>query len=153
MGVTRAPAWLGESDAEQLASKLAGDKFKGTSSPDSERVQQIQKAKLLMREGKEDEANAILDGMEDAEQLTPAQRKNLIKGTEHSYLENAVTHLDAKEAMRVFRVAKPSERAVIADSVQRKIEKAHLPEEDRDALQAEFDKLMPQERDIDTTLR
>jgi hypothetical protein len=153
VGVTRAPAWLGESDAEQLAGKLAGDKFKGTESPDSARVQAIQQAKLLRRQGKEDEANAILDGMEDAGTLTSVQRRNLERGTDRIYLENAVTHLDAKEAMRVFKVAKPKEREAIGDAVQRKIDKAHIPEADRDALQAEFDRLMPQERDIDTTLR
>ncbi len=152
VGVVRAPAWAGESSAEQLAAKLAGDKFKGASSPDTARIQQIQQAKLLFRQGKEDEANAILDGMEDAEQLTPAQRKNIEKGTEHSFLENAVTHLDAKEAMRVFKQATPEERESIGDMVQTKIDKAHLPEEDRDALQAQFDRLTAS-RDINTTLR
>jgi len=153
VGVTRAPAWVGETDAEQLAGKLAGDKFKGQDTPDAARVQQLQQAKQLLRAGKDDEANAILDGMEDAQQLTPAQRKNLVRGTDRTYLENAVTHLDAKEAMRVFKVASPKEREAIADNVQQKIDKAHLPEEDRDALQKEFDKLMPEERDINTTLR
>jgi hypothetical protein len=37
--------------------------------------------------------------------------------------------------------------------VQSKIDKAHLPEADRDALQAQFDKLMPQERDINHSER
>ena len=84
VGITRAPAWMGESDAERLAAKLAGDKFKSAQSPDSARVQQIQQAKLLMRQGKDDEANAILDGMEDAGQLTGVQRKNMERGTEHT---------------------------------------------------------------------
>ena len=153
VGVTRAPAWFGESKAEQLAGKLAGDKFKGTESPDSARVQQIQQAKLLFREGKDTEANAILDGMEDAEQLTPIQRKNIERGTDRTYLENAVSHLDAKEIMRVFKQATPKEREAIGDTVQKKIDKAHLPEADREALQAEFDKLIPPERDIDHSER
>jgi hypothetical protein len=80
VGVVRAPAWMGESKAEQLAGKLAGDKFKSTASPDSERVQKVQQAKLLFRQGKEEEANNILDAMEDAETLTPAQRKNIERG-------------------------------------------------------------------------
>jgi hypothetical protein len=142
VGVTRAPAWFGESKAEQLAGKLAGDKFKSSDSPDSERVQQLQQAKLLMREGKQEQADAILDGMEDAGALTSVQRKNLEKGTEHTYLENSISHLDAKEVMRVFRVASPKEREAIADTVQTKIDKAHLPEEDREELQRAFDKLM-----------
>ena len=142
VGMTRAPAWFGESKAEQLAGKLAGDKFKSSESPDSARVAQIQQAKLLMRQGKEDEANSILDGMEDAGQLTTVQRKNIERGTEHTYLENAISHLDAKEVMRVFRQASAKEREAISDTVQTKIDKAHLPDEDRDALQAEFDKLM-----------
>ena len=80
--------------------------------------------------------------MEDADTLTAVQRRNIERGTEHSYLENAVTHLDAKEAMRVFKLAKPAERESIGEMVQTKIDKAHLPEADRDALQAEFDRLM-----------
>ena len=84
----------------------------------------------------------MLDEMEDAEQLTAAQRKNLERGTEHSYLENAVTHLDAKEAMRVFKQASAAERQAIGDMVQAKIDKAHIPEEDREELQKQFDKLM-----------
>ena len=153
VGVTRAPSWFSETKAEQLAGKLAGDKFKSSESPDSARVQQIQQAKLLMRQGKDDEANAIMDGMEDAGQLTAVQRKNLERGTEHTYLENAISHLDAKEIMRVFRVASPREREAIADTVQTKIDKAHLPDEDRQALQDQFDKLMAVKRDITTTNR
>ena len=148
VGVTRAPAWLGESTAEQLAGKLAGDKFKGSGTPDSERVQQIQQAKLLMRQGKEDQANAVLDGIEDAGQLTTIQRRNILRGTEHSYLENATSHLgiDSSEShgplWRVFKVATPKERAAIADYVQKAIDRAHISEKDREELQAEFDKLM-----------
>ncbi len=69
-----------------------------------------------------------------------------------SFLENAVTHLDAKEAMRVFKQATPEERESIGDMVQTKIDKAHLPEEDRDALQAQFDRLTAS-RDINTSYR
>ena len=62
--------------------------------------------------------------------------------------ENAVSHLgiDGSEShgplWRVFKSATPSERVDIGDRVQREIDKAHLPDEDREALQAEFDKLM-----------
>lgn len=150
LGVTRAPAWVGETDAEQLAGKLAGDKFKGTDTPDSSRVQMLQQAKALMRNGKEDEANAILDGMEDAGTLTKVQRKNLERGSDKTYLENATSHLDAREIMRVFKVASMKEREAISDAVQRKIDDAHIPDSDREALQAEYDKLVPPERDIES---
>lgn len=140
-GVTRAPAWVGETDAEQLAGKLAGDKFKGTGTPDADLVQKKQAIQVALRNGQTEEAEKMMDDLEDADKLTPTQRKNLVKGTDRTYLENAVTHLDANEAMRVFKVSSPTEREAIADSVQTKIDKAHIPDEDRDALQAEYDKL------------
>ena len=55
--------------------------------------------------------------------------------------------------MRVFKQATPKERDAISDTVQAKIDKAHLPDEDREALQKEFDRLSPPERDITTTNR
>lgn len=159
VGVTRAPAWMGESDAERLAGELAGNKFKSADSPDSARVHQIQNAKQLLRSGKEDQANAILDSLQDADQLTDRQRQNVVNGTDRTYLENATAHLtiDGSEShgdlWRVFRAATPQERAAIADHVQRQIDRANIPEKDRDELQAQFDKLMPPTRNIDKTLR
>ena len=153
VGITRAPAWVGETDAEQLAGKLAGDKFKSPGTPDAELVQKKQQIQIALRIGKTSEADKMLDELEDAGQLTPTQRKNLVRGTDRTYLENAVTHLDAKEAMRVFRAANLQERQSIADSVQRKIDKAHLPEEDRNELQSLYDKLLPPERNIEYSNR
>jgi hypothetical protein len=145
VGFTRAPAWVGETDAEQLASKLAGDTFKQGGTPDEALVQKKMAIKGILRNGTEAQkanANKQLDDMEDAQQITPAARKNLEKGIDNSYLENAVSHLEAKEAMRVFKVASPQEREVLADSIQRKIDKAKaLSDGDRQKLQDEFDKL------------
>jgi hypothetical protein len=153
VGVTRAPAWVGETDAEQLAGKLAGDKFKGSGTPDADLVMKKQQIQLALRGGDTERAETMMDELQANDQLTSAQRKNLVKGTDRTYLENAISHLDANEAMRVFKVADPKEREALADTVQKKIDKAHLPDGDREALQAEFDKLMPVTRDIDTTLR
>ena len=159
VGVTRAPAWVGETDAEQLAGKLAGDAFKGAGTPDADRVAKIQAAKLALRSGKDDEADRIMDDLEDNDQLTSVQRKNILRGTDHSYLENASSHLgiDGSEShgplWRVFKVATMAERAAIGDHVQKEIDRAHISDEDRDALQAQYDKLMPPERDIDHSER
>ena len=153
MGVTRAPAWVGETDAEQLAGKLAGDKFKSSGTPDADLVMKKQQIQLALRGGDTERAETMMDELQANDQLTSAQRKNLMKGSDRTYLENAISHLDANEAMRVFKVADPKEREAIGDSIQKKIDKAHLPEDDRERLQAEFDKLMPVTRDIDTTLR
>jgi uncharacterized protein HemY len=145
---------MGETDAEQLAGKIAQPSgFKSKDSPDSAKVQQIQQAKLLFREGKDSEANAILDGLEDADAISRVQRRNIERGTDHTYLENAVKHLEATDIVRVFKQATLAERREIADTVQERIDKAHIPDEDRQKLQAEFDKLNPPDRDIDTTLR
>ena len=94
-----------------------------------------------------------MDELQANDQLTSAQRKNLVKGTDRTYLENAISHLDANEAMRVFKVADPKEREALADTVQKKIDKAHLPDGDREALQAQYDKLVPVTRDIDHSER
>ena len=109
-------------------------------------------APKVSADGKTD-VSGILDGMEDAGTLTSTQRKNLQKGTDHTYLENAISHLDAKEVMRVYKQATPKERESIADTVQTKIDKAHIPDTDKQDLQDQFDKLSANQRDIDTSLR
>jgi hypothetical protein len=145
VGVTRAPAWVGETAAEQLAGKLAGDKFKSTKSPDSDLIAQKGRIQVALRTGNEEQKQAAMDALDalvEAEKVTPQQRKNLIKGTEHSYLDNAVSHLDAVEAMRVFQIASPKERLDIGEQVKLKIERAHLPHEDKKALLDKFEQLM-----------
>ncbi len=154
VGVTRAPAWVGETDAEQLAGKLAGDKFKSTSSPDSELVQKKQNILSQIRNGgpaEKAKAKQELSALVDSGQITSVQKRNLLKGTDHSYLENAVSHLDANEAMRVFRQASPAERESIEREVRHKVDTAHLPKADKQALKDEFKSLLG--RDIDTTNR
>lgn len=157
VGVTRAPAWVGETDAEQLAGKLAGDKFKGAGSPDTELVAEKQRIMSAMRNGNEEQKTAAKEDLEklvQSEKMTPVQARNLLKGTDRPYLQNAISHLDAKEAMRVFNVADDAEREAIAHEVKRKILRAHLPSADRNELMQEFKKLAPEsQRDVDTSYR
>jgi hypothetical protein len=147
VGVTRAPAWIGETDAEQLAGKLAGDKFKGTGTPDSALVAKKQKIQSALRNGSDEEKTAArqeLADMEEKGEITRTQRRNLIKGTDHTYLENAISHLDAKEAMRVLDKADDAERADISAAVKLKILRAHLPSQDKKDLLDKFRLLVPE---------
>jgi hypothetical protein len=143
-GVTRAPAWIGETAAEQLAGQLAGDKFKSSTSPDTALVAKKQKIMTDLRNGTDEEKDAArerLDAMQDAGEISGRQQQNLLRGIDHAYLENALTHLDAKEAMRVFKLATPKERELIVDELDKKIHRAHLPLADKEALLDEMNKL------------
>jgi len=156
VGITRAPAWVGESTAEQLAGKLAGDKFKSATAPDTALVAKKQKIQVELRTGTDEQkmsARQELSDMEQSGQMTGVQVRNLLKGTTHDYLENAVSHLDAKEVMRVYSVAKPEEREAIQEQVRMKIMRAHLPSEDKKALLDRFEQLSNTERDINTSYR
>jgi len=155
VGVTRAPAWIGESKAEQLAGKLAGDKFKSTKSPDSQLIADKGQIQVALRSGTDQEkakAKQDLAKMVQDERLTSRQAKNLLRGVDHSYLENAVSHLDANEAMRVFKQSSQAERESISEAIFKKINNAHISTEDKKTLRDEFAKLMP-ERDPNTSYR
>lgn len=155
VGVTRAPAWVGETSAEQLAGKLAGDKFKSSKAPDAKVVADRQKIQTALRNGdaqQKEQAMSQLSAMVESGEITQAQKRNLVKGTDHTYLENAVSHLDAKEAMRVFKEANMAERQSIREAVEKKILHAHLPQDDRRALVEQLEKLSPR-RDVTTNFR
>lgn len=155
LGITRAPAWIGESSAEQLAGKLAGDKFKSSKAPDAKVVQDRKNIQTMLRNGDETQkaqAKAMLSEMVTSGEITQKQKQNLVRGVDHTYLENALSHLDAHEAMRVFKSATVEERQEIRDAVLKKIEHAHIPQEDRKTMREQLEKLLP-ERDPKTTLR
>ena len=146
IGVTRAPAWIGESPAEQLAGKLASEKFKSSKPFDAEKVAKRQKIAVALRSGTDDEklaAREQLAEMQSSGEITRTQRRNLMRGADHTYLENQVSHLDANEAMRVFKQASPQERESIASDVRLKIIRSHLSAEDRQELLDQFDALQP----------
>jgi hypothetical protein len=146
VGVTQAPAWIGETAAEQLAGKLVGQQFHSSKPFDAEKVAKRQKIAVALRTGTDDEklaAREQLAEMESSGEITRQGRRNLLKGSDHTYLENQVGHLDANEAMRVFKQASPEERASIAEQVRLRIIRSHLSAEDRKALLEQFDSLEP----------
>lgn len=155
VGITRAPAWIGESSAEQLAGKLAGDKFKSTTTPDAKVVQDRKNIQTMLRNGDETQkaqAKAMLSEMVTSGEITQKQKQNLLRGVDHTYLENALSHLDAHEAMRVFKSATTEERQEIRDTIEKKIEHAHIPLDDKKEMRAQLERLLPK-RDPKTTLR
>lgn len=153
IGITRAPAWVGETDAEQLAGKLAGDHFKSAASPDSELVAQKNRIMSALRNGNPEQKQAAsdeLDSMVTDGRITDRQAKNILRGVDHSYLENAFSHLSAQpaqgdilksEAMRVFKLASPKEREALKEQFIEKLDRSKVTDEEYDAAIAKIEAL------------
>jgi hypothetical protein len=151
VGVTRAAKWVSESAAEQLAGELAGKKFTSSKEFDQQLALDRGNIQFAMRNGTEEEKKAALASLEklvQSEKLTHRQASLLLKGTDHTYLENALSHLDANEALRVFKQATPEERETISAAVLKKINAAHIPRVDKEAMRGEFTKLAPKSKPI-----
>ena len=157
VGITRAPSYIGESTAENLAAKLAGSKFQsGKPKPGEEEMmrqkQQIQTALRSQDAGQRQAGLAQLNDLVAAGTLTAQQATNLKRGTTRDYLENQVIHLDPQEALRVMRVATPQEKQAISQMVLRKIEAARLPVKDKQVLMNQYRTYMA-DRNIESSLR
>ena len=157
VGITRAPSYIGESTAENLAAKLAGSKFQsGKPKPGEEEMmrqkQQIQTALRSQDAGQRQAGLAQLNDLVAAGTLTAQQANNLRRGTTRDYLENQVIHLDPQEALRVMRVATPQEKQAISQMVLRKIEAARLPVKDKQVLMNQYRTYMA-DRNIESSLR
>ena len=157
VGLTRAPSYIGESTAENLAAKLAGSKFQsGKPKPGEEELmqqkQQVQKALRSQDAGQRAAGMDQLNDLVDKGMLTPQQANNLRRGTTRDYLENQVIHLDPREALRVMKVATPEEKQAISQMVLRKIEASRLPVQERQLLMNQYRTLLA-DRNIETSLR
>ena len=157
VGLTRAPSYIGESTAENLAAKLAGSKFQsGKPKPGEEELmqqkQQVQRALRSQDAGQRAAGMAQLNDLVDKGMLTPQQANNLRRGTTRDYLENQVIHLDPREALRVMKVATPEEKQAISQMVLRKIEASRLPVKERQLLMNQYRTLLA-DRNIETSLR
>ena len=157
VGLTRAPSYIGESTAENLAAKLAGSKFQsGKPKPGEEELmqqkQQVQRALRSQDAGQRAAGMAQLNDLVDKGMLTPQQANNLRRGTTRDYLENQVIHLDPREALRVMKVATPEEKQAISQMVLRKIEVSRLPVQERQLLMNQYRTLLA-DRNIETSLR
>jgi len=146
-GVTRAPKWVSMSPAEQLAEKLNSSR-QGSGSVPSSAGQYIydRKRDLLgkLRNGTPSEkaaAEAEVRQMVANDEITAQAGRNMLTHSKNAYLTNQLTHLDANEAVRVFRAATPEEREGIREMVGQKIGRAHLPTPDKAALVKEFTRL------------
>jgi hypothetical protein len=140
IGVTRAPKWVSMTEAEQLADKL-NQSHQGTGSVPTAGGQYQYDAKRnlagALRNGTGAErAKALteLHGLVSAGQLTEAAANRLVKGSKNAYLVNSMVHLDANEAMRVYRASDPEERRIIREVVNQKVTRSHLTGEDKKAL-------------------
>ncbi len=146
-GVTRAPKWVSMSDAEQLAEKLTSARSGTGSVPTSQGQYRYEKKRDLLgklRNGdsaEKSEALRQVRGMVARDEITQQAANQMIKGSRSSYLVNQLTHLDANEAVRVFRAADTEERRAIRDTVGHKITRAHMAEKDKNDLLHEFTRL------------
>lgn len=157
LGITRAPSYIGETSAENLAAKLAGVKFQsGKPKPgEEELMQQKQQIQMALRSKNEVERNVGLRQLNDLVQsgtLTPQQATNLRRGTTRDFLENQVVHLDANEALRVMKVATPEEKQAISQMVLRKIVSSRLSSKEKQALMNQYKTLLA-DRNVETSLR
>jgi hypothetical protein len=157
VGITRAPSFVGETSAENLAAKLAGVKFQsGKPKPgEEELMQQKQQIQIALRSKNEVERNVGLRQLNDLVEsgmLTPQQASNLRRGTTRDFLENQVVHLDANEALRVMKVATPEEKQAISQMVLRKIVSSRLSSKEKQTLMNQYKTLLAN-RNVETTLR
>ena len=157
VGITRAPSFVGETSAENLAAKLAGVKFQsGKPKPgEEELMQQKQQIQIALRSKNEVERNVGLRQLNDLVEsgmLTPQQANNLRRGTTRDFLENQVVHLDANEALRVMKVATPEEKQAISQMVLRKIVSSRLSSKEKQTLMNQYKTLLAN-RNVETTLR
>lgn len=135
VGITKAPQWLSMSPAEQLAQKLVVGKMgPETPQPSQEKMDAKQRALAGLRNGTQEQrqkAAADIDAMVASGKLTKTEARNLLRSSAKVYLVDRMQHLDAREAMRVYRVATPEERAVLKDVIGAKIVRAQLPTTDK----------------------
>lgn len=140
VGVTRAPKWVSMSDAEQLAEKLNHAHLGSASVPTAGGAYRYGQGRSIagrLRNGSGVERGAALTELHSLVaqgQITEAGAKRLINGSKNAYLTNQMVHLDANEAVRVYRSSTGEERRMIRDMVMNKVTRSHMPEDDRKEL-------------------
>lgn len=140
IGVTRAPKWVSMSDAEQLAEKLNHAHLGSASVPTAGGAYRYGQGRSIagrLRNGSGVERGAALTELHSLVaqgQITEAGAKRLINGSKNAYLTNQMVHLDANEAVRVYRSSTGEERRMIRDMVMNKVTRSHMPEDDRKEL-------------------
>lgn len=136
IGLTPAPASLENTDAEQLAGDLTGEKQSGQPRTKA----QAEKSTLKRQLSRE-----LKLGHDVADQIAKAQEAGLLSSrdasdirsrADHTYLENTVKRLSAPDAIKVYEVANDEEQARLKDLVQGKIGRTQNPLSDADKARA-----------------
>jgi hypothetical protein len=145
VGVVKAPQWLSMSPAEQLAQKLVASRMgPGTTAPDQDKLDAKSRLLSQLRNGTQEQrqqAAQQLDQMVQSGKLTKREAHNLAVNASKVYLVNAVQHLDASDAMRVYKAATKAEREVLHDAIGAKVVRSALPPADKISLMTSLEGL------------
>ncbi|MDE1882299.1 MAG: hypothetical protein KGI89_17325, partial [Euryarchaeota archaeon] len=148
-GISKAPQWLSMSPAEQLAEDLVHNKLGPGYAPDNPQASDERQALLgQLRQGTQESRQAALGKIREllrTGQMTRRQASALALESRNVYLVNQVRHLDAREAIRVYRISSPQEKATIHSLVGAKIVRSALPPADKVLLLHELESLNPKE--------
>jgi hypothetical protein len=143
VGVTRAPKWLSQTPAEQLASELAGS---GYHEPMTHETAERVRTRSALVGGlrskdpaiKNAAAGKLAEGFASGT-LRDGDVRTMADRMEKGDLYNTVKGLDARNAMKVYRVMTPEEREANAELVAGKIVNSRsLSDEERLAMAREL---------------
>lgn len=138
-GIMPLPSELTRTPAENLAIELLRNQMpKGSRTKEqSQRADSERKVIAQIKMGKMNVDEAVQKGL-----ITEERRDVVERRADMSYLDYAVSRLNASSAMKVYEKATPKERSLISDRVEEKIDNAKsITEEERDLLRQRFEKL------------
>lgn len=122
LGVAKAPADLSRSPAEQA---IIDEIRKGGHGARSQEAAGKSRAKgeikAYIRGGFDEQAAAKIEALKDAGELSEAGRKKLYRDASTSTLEAEIRRMPIKDALRVYRLASPQERAKWADAMRARV--------------------------------
>ena len=158
MGVTKAPASLSRSDAEEKLNEYLHRTSGGIKTKaEAEKSRARSEIKALIRGGHDEAADAAIEKAIEEHQVSPDEkqgRRALYKAAAKTVLENTLRSMPVDEALEVYRKATPEERQRWADAFRARVFGSasrrpswwkDRPQEEVEAIQAEAEKLLPPE--------
>lgn len=158
MGVTKAPASLSRSAAEEKLNEYLHRTSGGIKTKaEAEKSKARSEIKALIRGGHDEAADAAIEKAIEEHQVSPDEkqgRRALYKAAAKTVLENTLRSMPVDEALEVYRKATPEERQRWADAFRARVFGSasrrpswwkDRPQEEVEAIQAEAEKLLPPE--------
>lgn len=121
VGLTPAPRDLSETPAEQLARQIdEEDPGKPRTQQEADRSQQQWKLVGALRQNP-DQREQLLADAQAAGTIRPDQSREMVKRSTENLLQGRLEHMEAADAIRVWRVASSEERGELQQSMLNKI--------------------------------